>query len=315
MTVRNILTNPHYVGDYRYGQRPSGRYGHVMVAQDDKDRKAAAANVQRDAHAGLIDRATWDTVQRKIARRQRTGQTTHARGMFLSGGLLHCGHCGGKMYGSPSFARRKNGVVKEYRYYVCPNYQNNPGACQRYTMREDKLLPFLLRKVTQVYLDPERLEGLRATLKDRAAARHKADPVRAERLRKKMAAVDQDIRQGARNLVRATDNLDLIQEALTALRAERDKLARELETVEREQALPVEDLTTQVDRAVNRLLALKDELHKAKPERVREILRLLVSRIDLYWEEAKPGPTRAWFRFAKGIIKLRPILESVKQEV
>jgi hypothetical protein len=74
-------------------------------------------------------------------------------------------------------------------------------------------------------------------------------------------------------------------------------------------------LTTQVDRAVNRLLTFKDELHKTKPERVREILRLLVSRIDLYWEEAAPGKRRrVWFRFAKGIIKLRPILETVNHQ-
>jgi DNA invertase Pin-like site-specific DNA recombinase len=315
ITIRHILTNPHYVGDYVYGRKPSGKYNHVMLTPDGKPSPEA---VQRGAHDGLIDRATWEAVQRKMIRRKKTGETTHCRGMILSGGLLHCGHCGRKMYGSPSVAKRQNGSSKEYRYYICPTYMKNPGLCRRFSMREDKLLPFLIRKLEEVYLDPGRLEGLRKCLKDRAETRHQTDPVRAERLRKKMAAIEQDIRQGARNLVRATDNLDLIQAELTTLRAERQKLARELEGVEREQVLPVEHLTAEVDNAIDRLLTIKEQFrklkdapHKAKPEKLREVIRLLVSRVDLYWDEAGPSPSKTWFHFAKGIIKVRPVLEIV----
>src|SRR5262249_46212039 len=103
--VKMILKNPHYVGDYRYGQWSLGVY-HRLAGRDFREAGHGEgrhinpdAHVKPNAHGWLIDRPTWDAVQAKIAARGRDGRRRRANGFVLSGGLARCGHCGGKMQG------------------------------------------------------------------------------------------------------------------------------------------------------------------------------------------------------------------------
>jgi DNA invertase Pin-like site-specific DNA recombinase len=312
--IKEILSNPHHVGDYRYGRRLVGTF-HRLAGRDFRETEYGEkrcinpdAHVSRDAHEGLIDRATWDAVQAKIAARRREGRRCRADGFVLSGGLAHCGHCGARMHGCTRSHNGKHGRVF-YRYLACSGNKSRPGSCLEFHINEDKLLPFLVKKLQEVYLSAERLEGLRAQLKQRLEAKREGDPERSGRQRAKLAELDRDLRQGARNLVRATENLDLIQEELTAMRAQRDRLQRELEAAEAAAAQPAEDVAAKVDAGVARLYTLPESLRKAKPENLRAVLRLLVYRIDLYFEEPEGRPRRGWYRFAKGVVKLRPVLD------
>jgi DNA invertase Pin-like site-specific DNA recombinase len=310
--VQRVLTNPHYVGDYRYGYRTRGAYnrmdgGEFKEAQVTAGRRLNhAAPVNREAHPGIIDRATWEAVQRKIEARRQNRQKTRANGFALSGGLLRCGHCGAKMQGERRLRGRR--VTREYRYYVCSGNQCKPGTCVSYRIREEKLLPVLVRKLQEVYLSPERLDGLRKALREQLEAKQSASPDRAARLRARIADVDRDIRQGARNLIRATDNLDLIQEELTALREQTARLARELEALEQAENVPTKELGRRVEQAVHRLGTLREDLRKAKPEQLRAVLMQMISRIDLYFQHGDRS-RRQWYRFAKGVVKLRPFVE------
>jgi hypothetical protein len=107
-----------------------------------------------DNHPGLIDRVTWDAVQWKMRERATTKRRPRAAGMTLSG-LGHCGHCGWRLYGESHRHRR---------YYCCSRSKTQPGACPYNTVREDQLVTALVRKVEEVYLAPERLQGLRDAL-------------------------------------------------------------------------------------------------------------------------------------------------------
>jgi hypothetical protein len=247
-------------------------------------------------------------VQAKIELRRGEGRRCRAGGFVLSGGLARCGHCGSKMQGHTRIMPGKRGPLV-YRYLACDGARRRPGNCREVSVREDKLLPFLVRKLQEVYLSPERLEGLRAQLKERQEAKREGDPERAERLRVKLAALDADIKQGARNLVRATDNLDLIQEELSALRGQRERLLRELAGVEAAAARPAAEVAAQVDAAVGRLYTLGERLKDVRPENLRAVLRLLVWRVDLYFADPPAGQPGAWCRFAKGVVKLRPVLD------
>jgi DNA invertase Pin-like site-specific DNA recombinase len=312
--VKNILTNPHYVGDYRYGHCQVGVYHRLEGAEvrkaehGEKRRYNEGAHVGRDAHEGLIDRATWDSVQAKIKARRGDSRRCRAGGFVLSGGLTRCGHCGSKMQGHTRTAPGKQGRLV-YRYLACDGARRRPGSCREVHIREDKLLPFLVKKLQEVYLSPERLEGLRVQLKARLEAKREGDPERAERLRAKITELDRDIRQGTLNLVRATDNLDLIQEELTALRGQRERLQRELEAAEAAAAQPAEEVSVKVDAAVERLYTLRESLRKARSENLRAVLRLLVWRVDLYFDQPEAQQRGAWCRFAKGVVKLRPVLD------
>jgi hypothetical protein len=212
-------------------------------------------------------------------------------------GLAHCGHCGWRMYGERHRHRH---------YYTCSGNKSRPGICRYYTVREDRLLGALVRKLQEVYLAPERLEGLGRALLARVRAKGQASPERALKLRARLEALDRDIRQGARNLVRATDNLDLIQDELTTLRGQRERTQRELDAAEREQGVPVTEQERKVAEAVARLATLGQELGTASTPRLRAVLGLMVSRVDLYWEEPEQKAKNKWNVFAKGVVKLRP---------
>jgi hypothetical protein len=315
-SLLRILTNPHYVGDLRYGMESRGQY-HRIVGKEIREADATAvtqyhhdAPVNPGTHEGIIDRDTWELVQAKIKARRVQHWKPRAVGFLIPGDLIRCGHCGAKMYGLSCKSGGKR--TREYRYYVCSGNQTKPGTCHNLRIREDRLLPFVVSHIRNWYLHPDRLEKLRQRFRDKLLARHQGDPRRADKLRDRIAELDRDIRQGARNLVRAKDNLDLIQEEISALRSQREKLARELEAAEASLAVPAEEVTRKVDAAIDRLYGLKDRLDPATPPEFRATLRQLVSRIDLYFEEWQTPSERTWYRFSKGMLKLRPQLEVVR---
>jgi DNA invertase Pin-like site-specific DNA recombinase len=314
VVVREMLKNPHYVGDYRYGHRVSGTYHRTIGGQLVEADFNAPVELRKDApvlpdvHTGIIDRATWDRVQEKVRRRSATGERPRAKGRPLSGGLLRCGHCGAKMQGNIKTHNGTSGKVT-YHYYICSGNKTEPGRCRDLSIREDKIIRCLVRKLQEEYLSPHWLDALRAKLHERLSARQAADPVKADSLERRLVEMDAEIRQGARNLLRATGNLDLIQQELTALREKREQLARELDCIKRSQAEDPVDLAAKIDNAVNRLRTLGDHLHKAKPEQLRAVFREMISRIDVYFELDGPRQRGQRYHFSRGVVKLRPQIE------
>ena len=78
-TIKQILTNPNYIGKVRYGIEDATRYfeadGH---------------------HKPIIDDNTYYKVQDKIGKVKRVSRTKQPRSEVYFCGLLYCKHCGGK---------------------------------------------------------------------------------------------------------------------------------------------------------------------------------------------------------------------------
>src|SRR5262249_34526055 len=93
--VRRLLTNPHYVGDLRYGAESRGSYHRIIggKVQEVEGTPATQYNgqapVRRESHPGIIDRDTWDRVQAKLQSRKLKRCKPRAGGFVLSGGLLY----------------------------------------------------------------------------------------------------------------------------------------------------------------------------------------------------------------------------------
>jgi DNA invertase Pin-like site-specific DNA recombinase len=319
--VKDILENPHYVGDHVWGKAGQGKYYRLVAGVSTEASDVARTKTgkprklwntdglinHRDAHEGLIDRALWDRVQAKLAARRR--EQTFPRGVgYTLAGLVRCGHCGKKMHGCTTHYWRKAGKVS-IRRYVCTSYnREGTSSCEYHSIREDALLPFLIRKLQTDYLAPERLEQLREELRRQASETREGSPEKASSLRSKLAKLDAEIRQGARNLLRAGPNIDLVSEALTELRGRRDKLAKELDAVERALSKPAAEVEQMVDRAVAVLYHLRERIHEARPDHLREVLRQMVTSIELYFE-GRPSKERTYHRLVKGVLKLRPQLD------
>jgi hypothetical protein len=107
--------------------------------------------------------------------------------------------------------------------------KENRHACGNQSVREDRLLPFLVDRLRTVYLAPERLEGLRHKMREKLLAQHKGAPEQADRLRKRVADTDAEIVRGRRNLFRAQDDDTFVElnEELRATLKRRDQLAKE----------------------------------------------------------------------------------------
>jgi DNA invertase Pin-like site-specific DNA recombinase len=312
--VRKILDNRRYTGDFVWGETNMGKYSRAVNGEAQpvtglprtksggyrRQKNEDGAIVVPDAHPAIVDRALWERVQAK--RRARRDNHRRPRGAgYLLGGLLRCGHCGGRMHGS------KNTVTpgrRLYRRYVCGTFVMT-GGCGGQSMREDHILPALVCKIRDLYLAPERLDALRHELRRQLEERKQAPSKGAAQLRKKVEKLDAEIRQGARNLLRAGDNIDLLNAELSTLRQERDRLAAELATAERCGAGPTADTARTVEAAIGKLAALREELDKADPDRLGAVLGELVSHVDLYFE-AIPKRVKTHHRFARGVVWLRP---------
>jgi site-specific DNA recombinase len=320
--VGTILSNPLYVGDYRWAEHGIGRYyrliaGQIKPAPDGGGRvlNDDGGIFRRDAYRDFwqgpfIDRELWEACQKKLATTNR--QRCSRRNPFTLSGLLHCGHCGGFMSGAVSETVSTKGKRYAYRKYVC-NTPRRYGktACRNQSIREDRILPFLLSRLETMYLSPERVESLRQKLLEKVTARHEQAPGQVDRLKERLGKADQEILAGRRNLFRVTDDATFVElnKELQEAIERRDRIIRELIQAEREQESIEVDVQAEVDRAMARVDNLAVELRNSPPERLRAILKKLIVRVDLYYEEPEPGKTRQWFRFSKGVVKLRPVLE------
>jgi len=318
-TVMAMLENPVYVGHSAYGRVTCGKFCRVVDGEarpvsgvpktksgnPKKQHNPNGHLLHPDAHEGIITRELWGLVQAKIATRRRTKDYPRGTGYPLAG-LVRCGHCGKRMHGATGRYKHRKGR-KAYRRYLCTsNNLNGPSTCGFHAIREDLLLPFLIRKLQADYLAPGQLARLEKELRKQAAEGQKAEPAIIQHMRTRLGQLDADIRQGTQNLLRAGSNVDLLTEALTELRIERDSLADNLAGRERSAGQKV-DVDRQVNAAIDALRELGERLTEADPGQVREVLKQMVSRIDLYFEPI-PKPQRVFHRLVKGIVKLRPQL-------
>jgi hypothetical protein len=89
---------------------------------------------------------------------------------------------------------------------------------------------------------------------------------------------------------------------LASLGRERDRLAADVDLTEHRQAGNTE---ADVEAALNELWTLADGLDSDKPTVLREVIRRLVSQIDLWFDAKQNGP-RVERPLSEGVIDLRP---------
>ena len=322
-TVREMLRNETYVGDFVWGKRRIGKYHRVAGGQI-KERDASERRpsgdaqvkdnpeeewlVKRDAFPALVDRDTFARVQAKLE--QRRGRTTSHKSKngdrYILTGLLFCGHCGAKMYGAKR-SRKKDGKTYQWEKYICSTYHTQgKERCGCHSIDQEILLKFLLRKLRDAVLGGGHKEELRERIRQRLEAREQqTDPISADRLRTRVGELDQQIEQGVKRLLRAPDDIaDLLAGELSNMRRERQRLAAELEVLDRPQK-PL-DLESEVEAAVDRLWTLAEELGHAEPARLRELIRRMVARIELHFDHIQRGP-RVECPLSRGISTYGPI--------
>src|SRR5262249_2030439 len=137
-TVKVILENPAYAGDfascrYSYGKYHTIQHGTVAKSSGRCRRPESEWIVRRDHHEAIIDRGTFEKAQAILAKgKNGRSRYTPETNPYLLSGLLRCGRCGSPLWGL------NNG---QHRYYECSSMKyNGEDACEGTTVREDRIL-------------------------------------------------------------------------------------------------------------------------------------------------------------------------------
>ncbi|WP_295578937.1 recombinase family protein [uncultured Oscillibacter sp.] len=170
-TVHKILKNEKYCGDLIQKKTYTPDF---LSHQKKYNRGQEALVVLRDHHEAIIDRETWDAVQRELARRSRHNTATdngHGNRYPLSG-KIKCGSCGSSFLSR----KKKTGSGKTKKVWRCgkatiegklhTDAQGNPMGCEiGRQIREEVALDIVRRAIESVPMDKEAvIENLTRTV-------------------------------------------------------------------------------------------------------------------------------------------------------
>jgi DNA invertase Pin-like site-specific DNA recombinase len=300
-TIAGILRNRSYRGDFAFNRTPEGQFYGVdaegEVVEKAKLDGAGKVFLHEGVYTPLVEPALFDNVQRRLdtlknrSRRKRMG--------YALSGVLKCDHCGLPMYG----VKPQGHLPTIYR--CTADGSHGRGACGSRQVREDRILPFVLRMLCEEVAALKEMlsrppDNLRSPSKNRAEQRKEAE---------------QERRELAARIAKAEDNILFIDDPRTrkSLEVRITTWRDELEQLDAELAVESDDgytdeelealtiwwdefdatvLSMPVPTKVN--IALDGGLHQdplagesailVHPRKVNEALHQLGCEVRLRWE-------------------------------
>ena len=244
---------------------------------------AAGDTVIEDYCEPVIDRDTWDAVQRlneknahygSLRRGDNPGHPRRKNSGFILSGLVHCARCGAPLNGE--VITFKANPDRRYGYYACTRVQRHAGCTAR-KVPQEILERTVLDTLRDFILLPENLQARREQIAQQKSGENTELETRKRAQERSLAEIRRKIgnltellaTQGttARSLVQKLAELEQNEtETLTKL-AELNRLSRETPP-----DLPPEEVERLAENA-HLLLASAD------PQTLHEILRGLVQRV------------------------------------
>ncbi|UBK80419.1 recombinase family protein [Clostridium perfringens] len=142
-SIRDILTNPVYIGEIRYNVRQNW---------SEKRRRNINPNPIRvkGKHEAIIYRELWDKVQ--LILESKKGKPSRIYdGEYPLTGILRCPKCGAGMVISRTTNTLADGTKKRIAYYCCGNWKNKgTSVCNSNTIRVDKANEYVFKKIEEL---------------------------------------------------------------------------------------------------------------------------------------------------------------------
>ena len=142
-SIRDILTNPVYIGEIRYNVRQNW---------SEKRRRNINPNPIRvkGKHEAIIDRELWDKVQ--LILESKKGKPSRIYdGEYPLTGILRCPKCGAGMVISRTTNTLADVTKKRIAYYCCGNWKNKgTSVCNSNTIRVDKANEYVFKKIEEL---------------------------------------------------------------------------------------------------------------------------------------------------------------------
>ena len=134
-TVAKILSLREYTGDLVNFKTYSKSFKNKTRLRNDEENTV----VFKDKHEPIIERDTWERVQKLVAKTKRRApkKENGEKNMFC--GLLYCADCGSPLWFNV------NHPNKAIQYFNCSNYRSNRGTCPTtHYIRADSLEQIVL---------------------------------------------------------------------------------------------------------------------------------------------------------------------------
>ena len=130
-TIQKILAQQEYCGDVINFKTYSKNFKNKTRI----DNPVENWKIFKDVHEPIIDRDTWEMVQKHTARTKRRAPKKENARKHIFSGLIRCADCGSNM------SYHTNTVNKDIHYFSCSNYvKDTRGTCQtRHYIRADAL--------------------------------------------------------------------------------------------------------------------------------------------------------------------------------
>ncbi len=304
-TLRGILTNQLYVGDFVWNTRCQSKYNGIRNGEVTSEFKRGQTNESdwisiRDNHPAIVKREVFDAVQQRLSERKsrkgEAGASCPRPDKFAFTGLLHCGKCGSRMYGH---------TVSGNHYFVCGGYLNKGKSfCDRNAVKQDELLEHVLSAIENNC--EQFTERLRSELKNQIEkSASKASP---KQLATKLATVETKLAKAKQRLIEVdTDLVPVVQDRVRSLIQEQ----RTLQTALKAAVVPVKTQLADIDSKVDAKMKLFAGLRKtleADVTRRGEFLRKAISKVELSIAK-EPHGKRSRFILQGGSIYMHPMRE------
>jgi site-specific DNA recombinase len=151
--VKDILSNPFYMGKIRYNQyenwsdrRRKGRNPHPIVVDGN--------------HEPIISEELWNKVEHLRMKRSKVSPRTFD-GEYLLTGLIRCPQCGSGMVASRTKNKMKDGSSIVRTYYSCGNFRSKGSAvCSANSIRKEDAEKEVLSRLRRVLSKPKTLQTI-----------------------------------------------------------------------------------------------------------------------------------------------------------
>lgn len=277
-TVRKILANREYVGD---------TMNFKTYSKSNKLKKRlhnAPENILifENTHEAIIDRKTFDLVQKHFAGRKRPDIQGE---VDKFAGYVYCGECGKRLY-----LHRGKTIKPENNHFQCGGFQSRTTDCTAHYIRESVLEEIVLTD----------LRRTTALAREQSEEFYKMAMANGEEEARKFydTAVSQQKKLNAR--IKDLDNIirclyeDRVCGRITLERY--DTMAGSYEQEQAELKQDLESISAQISEMDMREKYVRDFMKNARtyiemPKLTPELLRVFIHRIDVYEKEEKYSRT------------------------
>lgn len=207
-SLHSILTNERYIGVYTWNKRKVKLFRKWAGGAPNPNCVRIEGIIPE-----IIDKATWERVQKRMSDNKRNASNKAKRSYLLSG-LIECEECGATYVGHTS--TNKKGV--ETRYYVCGN-KYRTHTCQAKNINAAEIEGFVIDGLKRYFLELDfEAEANRIAL----MVNNSTPDLKAERA--ELASIEAKLNNGLRAILNGFDNFPELQDEMDKLRVRKGEL-------------------------------------------------------------------------------------------